>query len=171
MAKVIIPVEQLPPPNKNGDHNVQFRVVSEDRNKISAWSTLYTIKSIGQYRPLQSDVTLEISDVYVSLTWDTPVIYNYHPSLASASIAHNHSIKFKKHPTDIFVQWDSGDYEYHERTEQDSVVITIPETATSSVRVIGTVATHGFTPETISNQMVEDLSDLFLIFDTGTQEI
>ena len=104
MARITIPVEQLPAPDKNGNHNIQFRVISEDRNKASAWSTLYTIKSIGQYRPLESDVSLTIADEEVSVVWDTPTVYNYHPSLASASIEHNHSIQFKKHDTDIFIK-------------------------------------------------------------------
>jgi uncharacterized delta-60 repeat protein len=104
VARITIPVEQLPAPDKNGNHNIQFRVISEDRNKASAWSTLYTIKSIGQYRPLESDVSLTIADEEVSVVWDTPTVYNYHPSLASASIEHNHSIQFKKHDTDIFIK-------------------------------------------------------------------
>jgi len=285
VARITIPVEQLPAPDKNGNHNIQFRVISEDRNKASAWSTLYTIKSIGQYRPLQSDVDFILSDSDVSVIWDTPTIYNasqdfilydvtnvgsgsasftsvsgyafgklifvdepnrtlipgdqfYINTVAfiqgilftvkstsytlvdsvprftvsvtsdisnlstlqtwadyadvetfgtgwfnvardiyfvnqakSASIAHNHSIRFKKHPTDIFVKWDSSNFEYHERTDQDAISISIPETASASVRVIGTVATHGFDRNTISDQIVEDLSNLFLIFDTGTQLI
>jgi len=171
VARITIPVEQLPAPDKNGNHNIQFRVISEDRNKASAWSTLYTIKSIGQYRPLQSDVDLGISDQELTLIWETPTTYNYHPSLVSASIQHNHSIRFKKHPTDIFVKWDSSNFEYHERTDQDAISISIPETASASVRVIGTVATHGFDRNTISDQIVEDLSNLFLVFDTGTQLI
>jgi hypothetical protein len=171
VARITIPVEQLPAPDKNGNHNIQFRVISEDRNKASAWSTLYTIKSIGQYRPLQSDDDLTVSDSDVSVVWDTPTTYNYHPSLASASVNHNHSIRFKKHPTDIFVKWDSLNFEYHERTDQDSISITIPETASASVRVVGTIATHGFDRNAISDQIVEDLSNLFLVFDTGTQLI
>lgn len=171
MARITIPVEQLPAPDKNGNHNIQFRVISEDRNKASAWSTLYTVKSIGQYRPVESDVTIGISDEEITLVWDTPTIYNYHPLLTSASIEHNHSIRFKKHPTDIFVKWDSSNYEYHERTDQDSIAITIPETASASVRVVGTVATYGFNRSNITDQMVQDLSDLFLVFDTGTQTL
>ena len=171
MARITIPVEQLPAPDKNGNHNIQFRVISEDRNKASAWSTLYTVKSIGQYRPLQSDVDLGISDQEITLIWETPTIYNYHPLLTSASIDHNHSIRFKKHPTDIFIKWDSLNFEYHERTDQDAISISIPETVSASVRVIGTIATQGIDRDEISDQMVEDLSELFLVFDTGTQLI
>jgi uncharacterized delta-60 repeat protein len=76
MAKIRIPVEKLPPPDSNGDHTLQFRVLSEDRNRISAWSNLYTIKSIGQYRPLQSDFNFIVQNGLVNVSWDTPTIYN-----------------------------------------------------------------------------------------------
>ena len=76
MAKIRIPVENLPPPDSNGEHVLQFRVVSEDRNRISAWSPLYVVKSIGQYRPVESDVTAVVSEKDVSITWDTPIAYN-----------------------------------------------------------------------------------------------
>jgi hypothetical protein len=144
MAEIRIPVEKLPPPDKNGDHAFQFRVISVDRNQWSAWSQLYVIKSIGQYRPLESDVTAIIATDQITITWDTPTIYNYNSaSITSASIAHNHSQNFKQHPTDIFVQWgsglDMGNFEYHERSEDDSTNILI-EPGSASVRVIGLVA-------------------------------
>ena len=144
MAEIRIPVENLPAPDKNGDHAFQFRIISVDKNQWSAWSQLYIIKSIGQYRPLESDLAGNISSEEISLTWDTPTIYNYNSaSLTSASIAHNHSQNFKQHPTDIFVQWGSGsamgNFQYHERSEDDSTSILIPD-GSASVRVVGVVA-------------------------------
>jgi len=106
MAEIRIPVEKLPPPDKNGDHAFQFRIISVDKNQWSAWSQLYIVKSIGQYRPLESDVTAIISTDEITVTWDTPTIYNYNSaSITSASIAHNHSQNFKQHATDIFIKY------------------------------------------------------------------
>lgn len=144
MAEIRIPVEKLPPPDKNGDHAFQFRIISVDKNQWSAWSQLYIIKSIGQYRPVESDVTAIIATDEVTITWDTPTIYNYNSaSITSASIAHNHSQNFKQHDTDIFVQWGSGstmgNFEYHERSSDDSTNILIPD-GSASVRAIGIVA-------------------------------
>lgn len=186
MSKTRIPVEQLPPPDSNGDHTIQFRVVSEDRNRVSAWSNLYVIKSIGQFRPLESDVTAIISSQEITITWETPTIYNYSSaSITSASIAHNHSQNFKQHETDIFVQWISGsvvgDFEYHERVLDDSTNILIPEGA-GSVRIIGLLATKNV-PQIKSNEYQVDFRqrldeflgisasvngayDLFKVFDT-----
>jgi hypothetical protein len=163
MAKVRIPVEQLPPPNKDGDHVLQFRVISEDRNRISAWSNLYVIKSIGQYRPLESDYNLILGEGTVSVTWDTPVVYNTSASLNSASISHNHSINFKDHPSDIFVQWGSGsvmgDFQYHERASDDLTNILIPA-GSASARVVGLIATKDV-PRLENSETEEEFKERF----------
>lgn len=186
MAEIRIPVEKLPPPDKNGDHAFQFRIISVDKNQWSAWSQLYIIKSIGQYRPLESDVTAIVAAEEITVTWDTPTIYNYNSaSITSASIAHNHSQNFKQHPTDIFVQWGSGsamgNFEYHERSEDDSTSILIPGSS-ASVRVLGVVALKDIPRKEIfeSNEdyqvrldeylgisgSVQGVYDLFKVFDT-----
>jgi hypothetical protein len=188
MAQIRIPVEKLPTPDKNGDHAFQFRIISVDKNQWSAWSQLYTLKSIGQYRPLESDITAVISSEEVSLTWDTPIIYNYNSaSITSASIAHNHSQKFKQHDTDVFVQWGSGsamgNFEYHDRVASDTTSVVIPP-GSASVRVFGTVALKDiprleiFESASTSYQprlneylgvsgSAQGIYDLFKIFDTG----
>lgn len=186
MAEIRIPVEKLPPPDKNGDHAFQFRIISVDKNQWSAWSQLYIIKSIGQYRPLESDVTAIVATDEVTITWDTPTIYNHNSaSITSASIAHNHSQNFKQHSTDVFVQWGSGsamgNFEYHERAENDSTNILIPASS-ASVRVIGVVALKDipriYTFEAASAYQIrlddylgisgstQGVYDLFKVFDT-----
>lgn len=191
MAEIRIPVEKLPPPDKNGDHAFQFRIISVDKNQWSAWSQLYVIKSVGQYRPLESDVTAIIATDEVTVTWDTPTIYNYNSaSITSASIQHNHSQNFKQHDTDIFVQWGSGsamgNFEYHERSSDDSTNILI-EPGSASVRVFGLVALKDI-PRKNTFELDEDYQlrldnylgisgsvqgayDLFRVFDTGIQSL
>lgn len=187
MAEIRIPVENLPAPDKNGDHAFQFRIISVDKNQWSAWSQLYIIKSIGQYRPLESDVAAVISAEDVSLTWDTPTIYNHNSaSLVSASIAHNHSQQFKQHNTDVFVQWGSGsvmgNFEYHDRVASDNTSIAM-KIGSTSIRVIGIVALKDIPRQDLfeedgdfNTRMEEYLGlsgseqgvyDLFKIFDTG----
>jgi hypothetical protein len=157
MAEIRIPVEKLPPPDKNGDHAFQFRVISVDKNQWSAWSQLYILKSVGQYRPVESNIVAIISDDEVTITWDTPTVYNYDGLsdavevqedgsvlVNSASVViHNHSQNFKQHDTDIFVQWGSGsamgDFQYHDRVSADTTSIIIPDGSTS-VRAFGLVA-------------------------------
>jgi hypothetical protein len=191
MAEIRIPVEKLPPPDKNGDHAFQFRIISVDKNQWSAWSQLYIIKSIGQYRPLESDVTAIIATDEVTVTWDTPTIYNYNSaSITSASIAHNHSQNFKQHSTDIFVQWGSGsamgNFQYHERSEDDSTSILI-EPGSASVRVLGLVALKDIPRQNLFEDLtdyqsrlnnylgisgsVQGVFDLFKVFDTEVVQL
>jgi hypothetical protein len=191
MAEIRIPVEKLPPPDKNGDHAFQFRIISVDKNQWSAWSQLYIVKSIGQYRPFESDVTAIISTDEITVTWDTPTIYNYNSaSITSASIAHNHSQNFKQHSTDIFVQWGSGsamgNFEYHERSEDDSTSILI-EPGSASVRVLGLVALKDIPRKNTFEEdseyqirldsylgisgSVQGVFDLFKVFDTQVVQL
>ena len=187
MAEIRIPVEKLPPPDKNGDHAFQFRIISIDKNQWSAWSQLHIIKSIGQYRPLESEISHAVSFNELSVTWDTPTIYNYNSaSITSASIEHNHSQNFKQHPADIFIQWGSGstmgNFAYHERAEDDSTNIVI-QAGSASARVVGIVALKDIPrPYTFEESVdyqgrldnylgisgsVQGVYDLFKIFDTG----
>ncbi len=198
MAEIRIPVENLPSPDKNGDHAFQFRIISVDKNQWSAWSQLYVVKSIGQYRPLESNITAVISSQEVSLTWDTPTYYNYDGtsdaiitdpvsgsivSINSASVVqHNHSQNFKQHDADVFVQWDGGNFEYHDRVSSDTTSIVIPSGATS-IRVFGTIALkdiprkRNFETDVSYQERFDEylgvsgsaqgIYDLFKIFDTG----
>ena len=191
MAEIRIPVEKLPPPDKNGDHAFQFRIISVDKNQWSAWSQLYVVKSIGQYRPLESDVTAIVATDEVTITWDTPTIYNHNSaSITSASIAHNHSQNFKQHSTDVFVQWGSGsamgNFEYHERSEDDSTSILI-EPGSASVRVLGLVALKDIPRKNTFEEdseyqirldsylgisgSVQGVFDLFKVFDTQVVQL
>jgi hypothetical protein len=199
MAQIRIPVEKLPPPDKNGDHAFQFRIISVDKNQWSAWSQLYVVKSIGQYRPLESEnITLTIGSEELAIVWDTPTYYNYDGisdsiitdpisgsivSINSASVVqHNHSQNFKQHDSDIFIQWDEGNFEYHDRVSVDTTTIIIkPESA--SVRVVGIVALKDIPQkdtfeddidyqERLNDYLgasgsVQGVYDLFKVFDTG----
>lgn len=180
MAKIRIPVEKLPPPNIHGDHIVQFRMVSEDRNRVSGWSPLYTVKSLGQYRPLESSAShnysAENNETFI-VTWETPTIYNYDPSLASASISHNHSQNFKQHDTDIFLRWyngsEGGHFEYHDRVRTDNTSI-VKSTADvldgnngpTHVEIIGMVSTYGLSGISGAelDAKISDIRDYLTIF-------
>jgi hypothetical protein len=192
MSRVRIPVEHLPPPNLNGDHVIRFRIITEDRNKTSDWSQLYVLKSIGQYKPTESEVRVNyIADLGTySVTWDTPTIYNYDGVsdavevqedgsvvINSASIViHNHSQNFKQHSTDIFVKWSNsygGNFKYHDRVLTDSTTIIKDMTKIgghnpTNVTIIGLVSTHGIETTASGSALdaiLEDAKERFLIFE------
>ena len=184
MSKIRIPVEQLPPPNSNGDHVLQFRIVSEDRNKVSEWSTLYTLKSIGQYRPQASAVVNDYptgsSRNSINIIWDTPIVYN--TGSGATVVTHNHSQNFKKHATDIFVKYSGGswsgttNWQYHDRVSTDSTIISIPSVGNdptpATISVIGLVATSGvpydLTGTSSMTSYINQQKPLFKVFETGT---
>lgn len=142
MAKFTIPVEHLPPPAKiTGDHIFRFRVVSEDRNRISQYSTLYVIQSTGQIFPLQQEAQVTSSGSVINVYWETPSIYNVGASAIGASVQHNHESEWKQHLADIFVSWDGGDYEYFGRAADDQVSI-IKRQGSSTLQVLGQAANH-----------------------------
>jgi hypothetical protein len=77
MAVFRIPVETLPPPNKDGNHRVRLRVLSENLNRVSAWTTVYTIESKGQVWPQEVQAQIyKASASVINVLWDTPSVYN-----------------------------------------------------------------------------------------------
>jgi hypothetical protein len=48
MARFIVPLDQLPVPDVQGNHRVRFRVTTEDQNSVSEWSTIFKVQSVGQ---------------------------------------------------------------------------------------------------------------------------
>lgn len=158
MAKVRIPVEQLPPPNSFGDHYIRFRISTEDKNSISEWSKLFQIQSKGQIYPLQSNYTISASTNLISVYWDTPSIYNISASSSGGSVLHNHQSEWKIHEADVFVKFNdavTADFVYWGRTSDNSFNI-VPYAGATTARVVVQVANHPPTK-----------SDIFKIFDTG----
>lgn len=190
MAEIRIPVEKLPPPDENGDHAFQFRIISVDKNQWSAYSQLYVVKSIGQYRPSLSPVSASIQNNVMTINWNSPLVYNVSASLSSASIQHTRPLSSKFLDTDIFVQFSSGsamgDFGYLSRVSDDTARVLIPSTS-ASVRVVGTVATKNI-PQPFAQESsaaykerfddyigisasVQGVFDLFRVFDTGISKV
>lgn len=157
MPKFRVPVESLPAPNINGRHLFRFRVLSEDRNRQSQYSPLFTIESKGQVWPLETTATVSASGGVILVYWETPSVYNVGASAIGASVQHNHESEWKIHPSDIFVSWDGNEFIYYGRSADSEIALIPPSPSIVSVRVVGQVANY---PPT--------RLDLFKIFDTGT---
>lgn len=156
MAKFKVPVEHLPPPNINGRHLFRFRVVSEDRNRQSQYSPLFTIESKGQIWPLESIVNISASGATVNVYWEAPSYFNVGPSAVGASVLHNHESEWKIHDVDIFISWDGNSFVYYGRSPDSEISILKPS-GVSNVRVIGQMANYPPTKK-----------EMFQLFDTGT---
>lgn len=116
---------------------IRYRIISEDRNRVSHWSPQYLISpkalQIGQYY----DIDLAFADSFVSVTWEQP-----DPTSLQSF--------------DIFVAWGSevgsvGLPEYFATVTGNFAIIPKPPTAAASVRI--TVQTISY-PKTYSSDLI-----------------
>lgn len=89
IKKIIISKKTLPPVNESNQHFFRYRVISEDKNRISHWSPIYNLS----YTALVTVAgAVSVSGSIISIVWgDEALRPNY----------------------DIFVKFDSGEYFYH----------------------------------------------------------
>lgn len=151
MAKFTIPINNLPPPNKEGFHTLRFRITTEDKNSLSQWSTLYSIESFGQIEPeqVESNITALTSDGPFEVVWNQDV---------STSVNSTGVIDNELQAYDIFVKWNyDASFNYFGRVTGNKVTVykNLPAT---SLRVIGQLPSHPIPTEPIVK---------FQIFDTG----
>jgi hypothetical protein len=151
MAKFIIPINELPPPDKEGFHNLRFRVTTDDKNSLSQWSNLFSVESFGQKEPdqVESNITALTSDGPFEVVWNQDV---------STSINTHGIVDNELQAYDIFVKWNyDADFNYFGRVTGNKVTIykNIPAT---SLRVVGHLPSHPTPTEPIVK---------FQIFDTG----
>lgn len=80
MGKFRIPLSNLPPPNEDGNHIFRFRITSEDKVRVSEYSTLYVIQSNGQVFPDKKNSSkyriATTSGSTITVTWEAPTKYN-----------------------------------------------------------------------------------------------
>ena len=116
------------PPLKVIDQNtvgyyVKYRIVSEDRNRLSHWSPTYVLTPPYEFRrpdlKTQSDFLVnKQSNGIVNIAWDTINVYN------------NDNFIRKAIGYDVWLRWsrngDNGDWTYEERISTTSLSILVP---------------------------------------------
>ncbi len=115
MAKVIIPLSQLPPPNRDGTHVVRFRIATEDKGSISEWSKLFRVESTGQKSNglVAADLTVLTQGGPYEVKW-TPYI----ETIAAVSGSANLNVY------DIFVDENDGQgLKFYSRVNTNSVTV------------------------------------------------
>jgi hypothetical protein len=75
MAKVIIPVNKLPFPGKDGKHKIRFRITTKDYNEISEWSPIMLLDSSGQIVSASAAFSYNVSTStsgrkMINITWE-----------------------------------------------------------------------------------------------------
>ena len=87
-----IPRNQLPPVESDNVYSVRFRVISEDKNRLSHWSPIFVIDSV---EPVAVSGALSVTATIITAVWGD---------------------EEGRPAYDVFVNFDSGGYEYHGTT-------------------------------------------------------
>jgi hypothetical protein len=101
VPRLVIPVTELPPVSSSAQHVVRFRIVSEDRNRVSDWSPIFLLDSVGQIPSASTSYKLVesgSSPKLLTLTWNG----GYIPTYKNLDEGYH----------DVFVKWDGGEFEY-----------------------------------------------------------
>jgi hypothetical protein len=65
--KVTIEKKDLPPLSPNGEYLIRYRIISEDKNRTSHWSPIYTLDAKDLIEDVTSNIEVTPSDIIV--TW------------------------------------------------------------------------------------------------------
>jgi hypothetical protein len=90
IKNVIISQETLPGVDAQNKHYVRYRIISEDKNRVSEWSPIYNINGIKLPEEMEEG-SVSVSGEFIVVRWS-----NIRPIQAF----------------DIYVKYDAGDYAY-----------------------------------------------------------
>lgn len=68
VKKVTIEKKDLPPLTPNGEYLIRYRIISEDKNRTSHWSPIYTVDALAFIQDVESIITVTPGDIIV--TWE-----------------------------------------------------------------------------------------------------
>ena len=119
IKKARVAKELLPAINSiTGKYSIRYRIVSEDKNRTSAWSSVYSVDPNYTYVP--GKINISSSSGVVNVAWDSVTI----------KIGTNVIRQAKDY--DIFVKWSKsdgiGDWNYLERISTNSTILVVPDT-------------------------------------------
>ena len=100
---------QLPPVESDNKYSARFRIISEDKNRVSHWSPIYILNSTP---PVGVDGGLVVNGSVITAVWGD---------------------EEGRPQYDVFVNFDSAGYQYHGTTPIHSY--TFLNEASSTVRV------------------------------------
>lgn len=120
IQKAIVGNSQLPDLSSDGLYYVRYRVVSEDRNRVSHWSPVHAIDP--NYTFVSSgNLSVEKVTGHVLIIWN-PV------NILSGTTFIKKATRY-----DVWLRWhrsDNGDWQYFERVEGNNLTILPPSTYT-----------------------------------------
>lgn len=132
IKKVVVLNEDLPIINADiSGYAVRYRVVSEDKNRVSHWSPTYYIDAGYSYVPGQ--IHFSKTSAVVSLVWD------------KVSIQKSGNTIGKIRDYDVWIRWGktgTGDWIYDGKLSTNTANYVVPSTYTTTDPATGLVTTH-----------------------------
>lgn len=119
IKKAKISKDNLPTINSvTGTYSVRYRIISEDKNRTSAWSSVYSVDPNYTYFP--GKINISSSSGSVRVAWDSVTV----------KIGANTIRQAKDY--DIFVKWSKadglGDWQYVDRVATNTATFVVPDT-------------------------------------------
>jgi hypothetical protein len=127
--KIIIPKEAFQNISVyNPSHQIRYRIISEDRNRVSAWSPIYSVDPevvfICGDLSIPGNIKIEKHNNYISISWDAVSIYkDIDGSLTEIGDLLSY---------DLWIRWAGvggvtpSDWIYKERTSSTSLNLVVP---------------------------------------------
>lgn len=156
--KFIVNTENLPKTSSSAQHIIRFRVISEDRNRVSDWSPIFVLDSSGQIPPFGASAPFVLtsassnSSTVLDLTWSESFISTFY---------------------DIFVKWDTDQFVFYKTVSSNNLKI-IAKSNSSSAKFIVQSASYPVLPYSSAASGVVRisttplLSSVLKILETGT---
>jgi hypothetical protein len=123
VKKVSIKSIDLPDISKDGEYLVRYRVVSEDKNRISHWSPIYKINPEYTYVP--GVIQVSITQGIATISWNAVIINKVVGT--TTNFIRNAS------EYDVWLRWGrgtDGDWIYAERISGTSLSVPVKTTYT-----------------------------------------
>lgn len=118
IKKAKFPATQLPALDApTGGYLFRFRVVSQDKNRKSAWSTIQTF--VPNYTYVSGDIGHFVNGNILSITWD-PV-----------GIEIDGNVVRNLNSYDVWLSWDSGAWTHLKSVSDTSVTAIVPAGSTT----------------------------------------
>jgi hypothetical protein len=120
IQKAVVPNEDLPSLSLDGKYYVRYRIVSEDKNRVSHWSPIYSVDPDYAFVP-SGDLSVEKNSNHVLVIWNPVEIKKNNKLIKTAK---EYDVWFRWHKS------DAGDWKFFERVETNSLTLLAPTSYT-----------------------------------------
>jgi hypothetical protein len=140
--KITINKANLPDINaETGSYDVRFRLISEDRNKLSYWSPIYTVNPELEF--ITDEIEVDKIGRQVSVIWDTAEktqLVKSNDSFVRKNVGpvERYDVWFRYYRSDLAdpEELELGDWVYKERVDSTSLLTLLSKTYTINNQVV-----------------------------------